>query len=122
MTSHLGGDGTLAMTAWPAYIGVCDARRGMPPFIVVEPIDDPNYERGQITWEYRDGQIVGKARIHCPPGEYTHYLYFQHPKEALVTGMVKMPHPVRFTHPTNVLDVDPIINEDLALNVPQAPP
>jgi hypothetical protein len=122
VTADLGGVGTLAMTVWPVYIGVCNADLGLPPFLLPEPIGDPNYQRGQITWEHRNGQIVGRARIHCPPGVYTHFVYFHHPTENRISGLTKMPHPVRFTEPTNILDVDPIVNTDLALNVPEAPP
>ena len=123
MTANLGGDGKLGLTVWPVYIGVCNADLGMPPFIMAnEPSGDPHYQRGQITWEYRDNQVVGRARIHCPKGRYTHYVYFQHPTDQLVTGIAKMPHDVVFTEAANILDVDPIINDDLALNIPQAPP
>ena len=115
MTANLGGDGTLTMTVWPVYIGLCNANLGTPPFIMAaEPIDDPRYQRGQITWEYRDGRVVGRARIHCPAGEYTHYLYYQHPTDQALTGIARMPHDIRLTYETNIVDVDPIINEDLS--------
>ena len=116
------GEGKLTFTVWPAYIGLCNANLGMPPFALAEPEVGAEYQRGQITWEYRDGQIVGRARIICPMGEYTHFVYFQHPTEKQITGLIKMPHPLRCLYLVNTIDVDPIVNEDLVLNVPEAPP
>ena len=59
-------------------------------------------------------QVVGRARIHCPPGTYTHFVYFQHPIPAAACGVAKMAHPLVFTDAATVLDVDPIVNSDLA--------
>lgn len=119
MTMESGIEGTLTIITWPAYIGACNAQLGMPPFTIAEPIDDPVYERGQIFWTPVDDerQLIGRGRIILPPGHYTHYVYFQHPrKQEVLTGIAKMPHDVVFTEPRNVLDVDPIINTDLMLN------
>lgn len=122
-----GGDGKLALTVWPAYIGLVNANLGTPPFSVVEPIESPDYQRGQITWEYRKAagfpdSILGRARILCPAGDYTHFAFFQHPTDMRVTGLRKLDHPLRYTERVNTVDVDPIYNEDLQLNIPQAPP
>jgi hypothetical protein len=111
------GVGKLTAIIWPVYIGA-----GMvgttPPITLNEPIGDPVYERGQIMWtpvsDWR--QVIGRARIMCPPGEYNYFLYFMHPKESNIVGVMKMDHPVRFTDPINSLDVDPIVNSDLELN------
>jgi hypothetical protein len=118
MTMESGIEGTLVIVTWPAYIGACDANLGMPPFTLSEPIDDPVYERGQIFWTpvNDDRQVIGRGRIILPPGRYTHYIYFQHPRKQELTGIAKMPYDVIFTQPRNILDVDPIINTDLNLN------
>lgn len=123
MSMESGGIGTLVFVTWPAYIGVCNARLGTPPFTLFEPIDDPVYQRGQIMWTSVEDerQIIGRGRIICPPGFYTHYIYFQHPRKQELSGIAKMPHDVRFTELVNILDVDPIINTDLQLNVTEAP-
>jgi hypothetical protein len=121
----MGGDGTLKMSVWPAYIGLVNADLGTPPFSVAEPSDDSIYKRGQIYWAYRkmegfpDG-IMGQARIIFPPGDYTHFAFFQHPTEQQVTGLRKLPFPIHATESVNTLDVDPIFNEDLQLNDFQA--
>ena len=117
-----GGDGQITFTVWPNHVGVCNAELGQPPFVLVEPINHPDYRRGQIEWAYRDGRIVGRARIHCPAGTYTHFVYFNHPSDRMVVGLEKMMHPVCFELDNNVIDVDPIRNHDLELNNPAAPP
>jgi hypothetical protein len=93
----------------------------MPPFALAEPEISDVYQRGQITWEYRDDKVVGRARVVCPMGEYTHFVYFQHPTDKQITGVKKMEHTLRCMYPINYIDVDPIINEDLVLNNPIAP-
>lgn len=124
MTLASGIEGKLHMTVWPAYIGACNAQLGMPPFTIVEPIDDPVYQRGQIIWTpvKDERQIIGRGRITLPPGRYTHYLYFQHPCKQELSGITKMPHDIVFTERVNILDVDPIINTDLALNNTESSP
>lgn len=118
----MSSDGTLGFTVWPNYIGLVNADLGCPPFSVIEPSANPDYERGQIYWELRGERIAGRARITCPAGDYTHFAFFQHPTDMRVTGLRKLPHPLRYVDPINTLDVDPIYNDDLALNIPEAPP
>lgn len=116
----MSGDGVLRMVVWPTYVGVASAGvhdgNGLPA--IVEPISDPVYERGQIVWTPVDDerQVIGRGRITCPPGEYTHFVYFQHPTDARLVGFTPMDHPVRFTEGVNVIDADPIINNDLQLS------
>lgn len=114
-------DGKLSFTVWPAWIGLCNADLGTPPFTVAEPTDDPSYKRGQIQWRHEDGEIVGSARVHAPAGIYTHFAFYQHPTERQLTGITKMPHALHLTE-FHTLDIDPIKNTDLELNVPEAPP
>jgi hypothetical protein len=116
-----GGNGELAFTVWPAYLGLVNANLGTPPFSVSEPSNDPVYKRGQIYWEYRsvDGlpdRILGRARIIVPAGEYTHFAFFHHPTDMRVAGLRKLDHPIRYYEEENAVDVDPIYNEDLQLN------
>lgn len=116
-----GGDGELAFTVWPAYVGLVNADLGTPPFTVAEPSDDPIYRRGQIEWAFRKVEgfpdsILGKARIVYPAGYYTHFAFFQHPTDMRVTGLRQLEHPIYATELINTLDVDPIYNEDLQLN------
>ena len=115
MSDLLTAFGKVKFIVWPAYIGVCSAHLGTPPFALGEPSDDPNYERGQIDWREENGLILGRARIIVPQGVYTHFVYFQHPTARHITGATRMPHPLRMTHQRNVIDVDPITNEDYSL-------
>ena len=62
----------------------------------------------------RLGQVIGRAQIICPPGVYTHFVYFHHPTRREACGVTKMDHPLRFAELT-VLVVDPIENQDLRL-------
>lgn len=121
MTAASGGEGTLGLIVWPAYIGVVNAELGLPPFALAEPEIGEEYQRGQISWKYRGERIVGRARILCPAGRFTHFVYFQHPTDRAITGVKKMSHVLEFNLARNILDVDPIVNEDLALNVARAP-
>ena len=110
----MAGVGTLGVIVWPVYIGA--ALEGtMPPHSINEP-HNSGYERGQIHWYPVDDerQIVGRATIILPAGTYTHFVYFKHPTLPAACGVAKLPHPLVFRAPT-VLDVDPIINSDLAL-------
>lgn len=116
MDSGLGNEITLRGIIWPTYIGL--ALEGTtPPFSINEP-HNGGYQRGQIIWTPvpDERQVIGRARIMCPAGDYTHFVYFRHPTRPQACGVVKMAHPVRFTEPINAVDVDPIVNSDLVLS------
>jgi hypothetical protein len=106
-------EGVLSFIVWPTYIGVAYGVNGT----AAEPIGHPDYERGQITWTPvpDERQVIGRARILCPPGTYTHFVYYQHPTAMRLVGVVQMDHPVTFIAAANVMDVDPILNNDLGL-------
>lgn len=108
-------DGTLSVVVWPVYIGAALAG-ATPPFTVNEP-HNGGYQRGMIHWSPVDDarQVIGRARIVCPAGTYTHFVYFWHPTRPQACGVVQMDHPLTFTEPVNILDVDPIVNNDLQL-------
>lgn len=108
-----GNEGVLSVIVWPTYIGVSEGFNG----VITEPIGHPDYERGQIMWTPVDDerQVIGRARILCPPGTYTHFLYFQHPTARKLCGFIQMDHPAYFSEKVTVLDVDPIVNHDLRL-------
>ena len=110
------GDGVLTVVVWPTYVGVANGINGT----AAEPIGHPNYERGQITWTpvEDERQVIGRARILCPPGTYTHFVYYQHPTQMRLVGATQMDYPITFTAANNVLDVDPIENHDLQLAAP----
>jgi hypothetical protein len=106
------GVGKLSMVVWPAYIGV--ALEGTtPPFSANEP-HDGGYERGQIHWYPSGLTVQGRAKVLCPPGTYTHFVYFKHPVLGPACGVSKMDYPITFRVLT-ILDVDPIVNTDLSL-------
>lgn len=105
-------EGILSVVVWPTYVGVAEGINGT----AAEPVGHPDYQRGQIIWTpVADArQVIGRARILCPPGTYTHFVYYQHPTETRLVGFIQMDHPTTFTRQT-VLDVDPIVNNDLQL-------
>jgi len=109
------------MVVWPVYIGA--ALEGTtPPFSINEP-QTLDYRRGQIDWhpatpeELKNGwgEVVGRAKILCTPGTYTHFAYFRHPHKSDAMGVMQMDHPTTFTELT-ILDVYPIVNTDLQLS------
>jgi hypothetical protein len=108
-------EGTLGVVVWPVYIGAA-MEGATPPFHVNEP-HNGGYRRGTIAWiPVPDSrQVIGRARILVPPGVYTHFVYFHHPVAGQCCGVAKMDFPVHCTEPLTVLDVDPIVNSDLAL-------
>jgi hypothetical protein len=111
-----GGEGTLGMVVWPAYIGVCTEDPGPGPAAQGEPADSSDYVRGQISWAREDsGDIVGRATVCAPAGHYTHMAYFTGPAGPCMSGKMQLSHPIRFMR-AGVIDVYPITNTDLRAN------
>lgn len=109
------GEGVLSTVVWPSYVGV--ALAGVtPPFSIDEPINS-GYQRGQILWTpvNDDRQVVGRATILVPAGEYTHFVYFRHPSRPQACGVARMEHPLRLSAVLTSLVVDPIVNGDMQL-------
>ena len=111
------GIGTLGITVWPAYIGICAEDPGPGPIAHGEP-DSTDYRRGQIHWAMESAEIVGRAAIHAPAGQYTHMAYFSGPEGPCMSGKMQLPHPIWFAKP-GVIDVYPITNSDLSKNLRQ---
>lgn len=110
-------EGVLTVAVWPAYIGLATAQHathlnGSAQVTLAEPIDDFNYDRGQIRWETkRDGEILGHGRVFIPAGEYSHYIFAMHPKQGMC-GVTPLEHPIRFDSP-GFVDVSPIRNQEI---------
>lgn len=123
--SMLGTDGTLTIQVWPSYVGACEQH---PLLVAFSEPDSVDYARGQIFWgaagddlppELR-GQIVGRALINVPPGEYTHLAYFHGPEGPCMAGEgFQLPQPMRFKT-RGVFEVYPITNPHAAM-AQQAP-
>lgn len=107
-------DGTLALTVWPVYIGVCTEDPGPGPIAYGEP-DAADYVRGQIAWSLEGEEIVGRAVIHAPVGVFTHMAYFRGPQGPCMSGKMQLDHPIIFHRP-GMIDVYPITNRDLSAN------
>lgn len=118
MTMGSVGEGTLGVLVWPSYVGACYGEPTTGVLSVFEPSQNPRYKRGQINWGMEGDQIVGRAFIHVPKGEYTHLLYFTHPELAEVVGSVQLPHPIIYHGDDNIIEVYPITNADLQLLKP----
>lgn len=102
--------GFLGAVVWAPYVGLTVSPPGVGPVAFGEPIDDPNYGRGLISWRTQaDGLIVGSAQILVPKGVYTHVVFFSGP--ARPHGMMGVPqvieHPIVFDRP-GVVELDPI--------------
>lgn len=110
---HL-GEGVLGAVIWPSYVGFCTEDPGAGLIACGEP-DDVSYQRGQIQWEYANGDIVGRAFVNVPAGTYTHLAYFHGPEGPAMGGKMQLSHPI-FYDRTGVVEVYPIINPDLRLN------
>lgn len=83
-----GGDGVLAFVVWPTHAGAVNWRGE-------EPMFQPEYCRGQISWDMGDdGKLRGRAHIEVPAGEWTHIIYSHDPyKPGFVTAQ-KLAHPL----------------------------
>lgn len=118
-------DGTLSIQVWPAYVGACEMHPLLTAFS--EP-QHSYYKRGQIMWGPAGpdlpelaGQIVGRAQILVPPGEYTHLAYFYGPEGPCMAGDgFQLAHPVVLDGKDAVLEVYPITNPHAAM-ASQAP-
>lgn len=101
-----GGEGTLSMTVWPMYVGLCAG-------VIHEPLFSVDYERGQIKWVVMpNGEIIGSAEINVPAGEYTHLTYHYGPGAGDgFVGQHQLHHPLRFSGAT-IVAVDPINQGD----------
>ena len=79
-----------------------------------EPLSDPQYQRGQITWERReDGVIVGHARILVPKGLYPKVVYAHHPTTALVYSTQHLAHAFDF-RVDGFVDLEEITQQDFS--------
>ena len=86
-----GGDGVLTMVVWPTHAGAVNERGE-------EPMSDPDYQRGQITWELNEqGRIVGRVKINIPRGmlDWTHVIYTHHPTTPTFIVAQKLAQPMR---------------------------
>jgi hypothetical protein len=84
-------EGVLSFVVWPTHAGVCNERGE-------EPISDPDYERGQITWSVNEqGRLVGEVRVRVPRGtlDWTHVLYTHHPSSPAIITAQKLAQPFR---------------------------
>ncbi len=98
-------EGILAAVVWPTYVGVLD-RSGS------EPVSDPDYERGQISWAIVDGgEVHGGATLLVPKGYYTHLVYFHHPTISLEVGRQLLSQPYDFKV-SGAITVEHITKED----------
>lgn len=113
--------GLLQVTVWPAYVGLGEMSGttakldGSVEVQLFEPIDDFDYQRGQIAWAtQKDGSIFGRGRVFAPknrPGSsYTHIIFTMHPSQDVV-GVVKLEHPITFDR-AGFVDIEPIRNQE----------
>ena len=105
---HGSGDGVLSFVVWPTHAGAVNERGD-------EPMGDPDYQRGQITWAVNEqGRLVGSVHISVPSGntDWTHIIYTHNPtKPGFVTAQ-KLAHPLRLPEGGSI-DLIDITDEDV---------
>lgn len=116
MSGEIIGRGILTAVVWPTHIGVVGPDG-------VEPVGDPEYQRGQITWAVVDDVLEGMGLVETPAGEWTHVVYGHHPVQGEICNVQKFAHPFVFHEPGIItlakitehdirpLDPDPVIRD-----------
>lgn len=100
-------EGVLTLSVWPTHAGALLANGE-------EPISNPDYRRGQITWSVgEDGVIRGKVRIDVPSGEWCYIIYSTHPVKSVVSAIQPLAHPLRISGPEGCIDLDGITEADV---------
>jgi hypothetical protein len=104
-----GGELILSAEVWPTHVGFTTIPPGPGPQPQGEPVDSPEYTRGQIAWTVMpNDEIVGRTRVFVPAGTYTHMVYLHGPGSLpMMCGARVLPHPVSFAE-SGFIDIDPI--------------
>lgn len=104
-----GGEIILSAEVWPTHVGVSMHHPGPGPQPQAEPVFNLDYIRGQIEWGVSEtGEIVGRAKVHVPPGLYTNMIYLYGPGSLpMMCGQRKLSHPVLF-ETAGVIDIENI--------------
>jgi hypothetical protein len=98
-------EGILSAVIWPNHAGAVN-RFGD------EPLSDPDYQRGQITWGMTAGGVLlGNCRILVPMGTWTHIVYGHRPDRGF-TAAQKLSHPMTLSA-AGVIDLDDITEADI---------
>jgi hypothetical protein len=112
------GGGLIHVEVWPSYVGLGEMTGsavrvdGTQQLDLHEPVDQAEYQRGQITWKTAaDGAITGHGKVWAPKGVYTHIIYARGPV-GNVCGAFKPEHPIVFDRP-GFVDVGPIQNQEV---------
>jgi hypothetical protein len=102
------------MVVWPTYAGAVNERGE-------EPMGDPDYARGPITWEVNEqGRLVGRCHICIPRGsvDWTHIIYCHNPSQPGFISAQKLVHPMRLPD-GGAIDMLDITDEDIQLFSPE---
>ena len=104
-----GGEIIFSAEIWPTHIGVTSEHPGPGPQPMTEPVFHLDYIRGQIEWvAVSETGPVGRAKIHVPPGLYTHMVYLHGPGSLpKMVGLRQLSHPVLF-ETSGVIDIENI--------------
>jgi hypothetical protein len=92
-----GNIGTFGVIVWPSYVGAVNV-------VGQEPMGDPTYHRGQISWDVMpdSGEIIGRAVVDVPAGEWGWMIYCKHPTEQGFVSAQKLNHPLALTAPGQI--------------------
>jgi hypothetical protein len=110
------GDGVLSFVVWPTHAGAVMANGDEPMFGL-------EYQRGQITWEMTEGQLLGRATITVPAGEWAWIIYCHNQFRPGFVTCQKLAHPLVLPAPGTIelagiseddvrpLDPDPVLHD-----------
>lgn len=104
----------MSFTVWPTHLGAVNERG-------VEPLDDPDYSRGQIGWGLNEqGRLVGHASVDVPRGtwDWTHVIYAYTPTGPSFITAQKLSHPFRLPE-GGVIRLLDITDGDVAVKCPE---
>src|SRR5687767_2652614 len=90
------GIGTLGAIIWPTYVGAVLINGK-------EPVSDPEYARGAITWRPEGDELVGSATISVPAGEWGWLIYSHNPSTPNFVSSQKLRWPLRIAGPGGVI-------------------
>jgi hypothetical protein len=102
----LPGDGILSAVIWPSHAGACDEQGN-------EPISNPDYQRGQLSWGLDEsGRLTGHCRILVPAGTWCFTIYSHHPTKPVIINAQKLSPPMILPK-AGWIDLDNITEEDI---------
>lgn len=104
-------EGVLRAVVWPTHAGACNE-------FGEEPISDPDYQRGQLSWGLDEsGALTGHCRILVPAGRWCFVVYSHHPARPVIISAQKLSIPFDLPQ-ASWIDLDGITEADVRPTAP----